>query len=85
MLRGFIFQKTLQAINGTMNSFEWEQNEHKILAFVVCLFPKNTLNWGTCLNNTFWRESRMKKSWTYYSFNKHVFQNKSLLQKIPKN
>ena len=33
MLRGFIFQKTLQAINGTMNSFEWEQNERKV-------FPK---------------------------------------------
>ena len=47
MLRGFIFQKQLQAINVVMNSFEWKQNEHKILAFVVCSpkFPKNTLNW----------------------------------------
>ena len=46
MLRGFIFQKKLQAINVAMNSFEWKQNEHKILAFVVCSpkFPKNTLN-----------------------------------------
>ena len=46
MLRGFIFQKKLQAINVAMNSFEWKQNEQKILAFVVCSskFPKNTLN-----------------------------------------
>ena len=44
MLRGFIFQKKLQAINVWMNSFKWEQNEYKILAFVVCLFPKNSLN-----------------------------------------
>ena len=36
MLRGFIFQKKLQAINVAMNSFEWKQNKHKILAFVVC-------------------------------------------------
>ena len=28
--------KKLQAINVAMNSFEWKQNEHKILAFVVC-------------------------------------------------
>ena len=35
MLRGFIFQKKLQEINVVMNSFEWKQNEHKILAFVV--------------------------------------------------
>ena len=47
MLRGFIFQKNLQAINVAMISFECKQNERKILAFVVCLpkFPKNTLNW----------------------------------------
>ena len=47
MLRGFIFQKQLEAINVVMNSFEWKQNKHKILAFVVCSpkFPKNTLNW----------------------------------------
>ena len=40
------FPKKLQAINVAMNSFEWKQNEHKILAFVVWLpkFPKNTLN-----------------------------------------
>ena len=46
MLQGFIFQKKLQAINVAMNSFEWKQNEQKILAFVVCSskFPKNTLN-----------------------------------------
>ena len=46
MLRGFIFQKKLQAIIVAMNSFEWEKNEHKMLAFVVCLpkFPKNSLN-----------------------------------------
>ena len=45
MLQGFIFQKKLQSINVTMNSFEWKQNELKILAFVVCSpkFPKNTL------------------------------------------
>ena len=42
MLRGFIFQNKLQATNVAMNRFEWEQNEHKILAFVVCSpkFPK---------------------------------------------
>ena len=46
MLRGFIFQKNLQAINVAMISFECKQNERKILTFVVCLpkFPKNTLN-----------------------------------------
>ena len=44
MLRGFVFDKTLQAINVAMNSFEWKQNEYKILTFVVCStkFPKNT-------------------------------------------
>ena len=44
MLRGFIFQKKLEAINVAMNSFECKQNEHKILALVVCSpkFPKNT-------------------------------------------
>ena len=46
MLQGFIFQKKLQAVNAAMNSFEWKQNEHKILVFVGCSpkFPKNTLN-----------------------------------------
>ena len=55
MLQGFIFQKKLQAVNAAMNSFEWKQNEHKILVFVGCSpkFPKNTLNWRTYLNNTF--------------------------------
>ena len=44
MLRGFVFDKKLQAINVAMNSFEWKQNEHKILTFVVCStkFPKNS-------------------------------------------
>ena len=44
MLRGFVFDKTLQAINVVMNSFEWKQNERKILTFVVCStkFPKNS-------------------------------------------
>ena len=44
MLRGFVFDKTLQAINVAMNSFEWKQNEHKILTFVDCStkFPKNS-------------------------------------------
>ena len=53
MLRGFIFQKKLQAINVAIDSFEWKQNEHKILAFDVCSpkFPKNILNWRACLNN----------------------------------
>ena len=41
------FSKKLRALNVAMNSFEWKQNEHKILAFVkfkVSKFPKNTLN-----------------------------------------
>ena len=39
-------QKELEAINVAMNSFEWEQYVHKILAFAVCSpkFPKNTSN-----------------------------------------
>ena len=41
-----LFSKKLQTINVAMNSFEWKQNEHKILASVVCSpkFLKNTLN-----------------------------------------
>ena len=46
MSRGFIFQKKLQALNIVMNNSEWKQNEHRILAFVVCSpkFPKITLS-----------------------------------------
>ena len=42
MLREFSFQKKLQAMNVVMKSFEWKQNEHKILASIVCLskFPR---------------------------------------------
>ena len=40
MLPGFIFQNKLQAINVLINRFKWEQNEHKILAFVVVCSPK---------------------------------------------
>ena len=42
MLREFSFQKKLQAMNVVMKSFEWKQNEHKILAFIVCSskFPR---------------------------------------------
>ena len=47
--------KKLQAINVAMNSFEWKQNEHKILAFVVCFGSakkiKKLISGGTSIRN----------------------------------
>ena len=65
MLPGFIFQNKLQAINVLINRFKWEQNKHKILAFVVVCcpkFPKTFQTDGLASTTLFEKNSEWRKN-----------------------